>query len=1236
MSVFSSTRGESFRSLAKKAICALATAVAALLLCLPMVSQDVQGTIRGTVLDQTGGAIVGATVTVTDVARGVTRTLTTDDAGEYLANNLTPGTYTVRAAAKGFRNSEHNGVLVQVSENIRVDLVVQPGEQTQTITVSGEVPAVDTTDATLGGAVSNNEINSLPLNGRNFQRLLELRPGVVYVTQGSRSGSSSTNGRRSGGDLLLVEGIPQIDQAFGGSSINAAYTTTGEDTASILPIDAIQEFATIQNPKAEYGFKDGSIVTVGVKSGTNSLHGTAYAFGRDAASTDAANYFTAQKTPATLEQFGATAGGPVIKDKVFFFAGFEGLRAVVGSTVVDQVPTDISLATPGNPAGNTSASMVDACKAAVAAGKLNALSAQLAGLNPSTCVVSPVSPTFENIFPFTQTTVTTSNYAPGTPSTTPLNNGMIKGDWAISPHHHLDGMYFVSKATQINGSLEPIWDGDIVLDTQTYDANWTWTPNSTIVNDFRFGYAYLNDQTLYGDANLLPSNPWPNGYGLPTGVTNPLFGGLPTIAITGGFTSLGNGSRTGVRGPDGTLDFKDSVSYLRGKHALKAGFEYADVILDENRYSLAQGSITFPSILGFLEGTPTNGSILGGNPTSNIRQHWFSGFVQDDWRVARRLTVNLGLRYEYYTSIVERDNYIGNFNPSVNPLTTPAVEQAGPGAPIPSMWQDPPKDLFLPRLGFAWDIRGDGKTVLRAAAGLLTSSPSIPELRVPFEPFGANFFGGTAAAPVLIANKSGTQANAHTPLSFSFTSAAQLAGLWNTTGPIFPNYLPLTVGGVAYSSVSCTVAVPCSTGALAPNFTVPRSAQWNLDLQRVITNSLTLDVAYVGNHGWDEQFLDDINEPAVGSGWDAKAVGNCIASAPKYSNCVVDSAAELAARPYNTQFPYLNFIMQSQNGAFSNYDALQITADQRLSHGLAFLAGYTYSHALDIYSSVSQGNILPSNPNDLRLDYGNSDNDVRHRFTFSPTYTIPGIRSPGQMLEGWSLNGILILQSGLGWYPDDNNKTDWLGTGEFAQAFSTQVGQYQFWNYSGPTSAFNEGLTQIPCYAGADLTASSSLAKGCLGTLSTTAVGTLAPAPASIAAACATAAQAPYAGNAQLQALALASLANSTCFIQNGGVLTPPAYGTLGNAGRGIFRGQPYYNVDFAIAKIWHFKERYSAQFRVESFNLFNRTDWAAPSSSNPTSPTTFGVATTTADNGNAVLGSGGPRHIQFALKLTF
>ena len=253
----------------------------------------------------------------------------------------------------------------------------------------------------------------------------------------------------------------------------------------------------------------------------------------------------------------------------------------------------------------------------------------------------------------------------------------------------------------------------------------------------------------------------------------------------------------------------------------------------------------------------------------------------------------------------------------------------------------------------------------------MTASPSIPQLRVPFEPFGANFFGGTAAAPVLIANNSGTQANAHTPLSFSFTNAAQLASLWNTTGPIFPNYLPLTVNGVNYSSASCTVAVPCSTGALASNFTVPRSVQWNLDLQRVITNNLTLDVAYVGNHGYQQQYFNDLNEPPLGAGWDPTTVSNCIKSAvTNYSNCKVNAANELALEPYHSQFPYLNFIIESQNGVWSNYDGLQVTANQRLSHGLSFLAGYTYSHALDIYSSVSAGNVLPSDPNNLKRTTG--------------------------------------------------------------------------------------------------------------------------------------------------------------------------------------------------------------------------------------------------------------------------
>ena len=355
------------------------------LLCLPLFSQTSQGTIQGAVFDQSGAVIAGATVSVIDVARGVTRGLTADGAGAYVANNVIPGTYTVRAEAKGFRTVEHSSVLVEVGQSVRIDLVLQPGEQTQTITVTGEVPAIDATDTTLGGTVSNQSINALPLNGRNFERLLQLRPGVV-TSVGAGTGTSSTNGRRSDQDLLRLEGIAGIADSVGSTLLNASYK--GGDSSSLVPIDAIQEFSTEQNPKAEYGFRNGSVINVGLKSGTNSLHGTAYAFGRDASATDAGNYFTKALvptpgiplppavTPATLEQFGATAGGPIIKDKLFWFAGYEGLRVNVGDVGVPSIPSSVAMTAAADP--NNQLSMVDACRA-LGPANINGLSAELGG-----------------------------------------------------------------------------------------------------------------------------------------------------------------------------------------------------------------------------------------------------------------------------------------------------------------------------------------------------------------------------------------------------------------------------------------------------------------------------------------------------------------------------------------------------------------------------------------------------------------------------------------------------------------------------------------------------------------------------------------------------------------------------------------------------------------------------------------------------------------------------------------
>ena len=410
--------------------------------------------------------------------------------------------------------------------------------------------------------------------------------------------------------------------------------------------------------------------------------------------------------------------------------------------------------------------------------------------------------------------------------------------------------------------------------------------------------------------------------------------------------------------------------------------------------------------------------------------------------------------------------------------------------------------------------------------------------------------------------------------------------------------------------------MPCTDSGINPNFKQPKSIQWNVDIQRAITNSLTLDVAYVGVHGYDEQYSRDLNAVPVGTGWDGATIAKCLASA---ANCKVNSAAIAAARPYK-QFPWFNYIVQSTNGFRSNYTALQVTVDQRAFHSVSFLVAYTYAHALDEWTKNSQGTQMVADPANPRAQYGNGDSDIRHRFRFSPTWTIPGKKSPGQMLEGWTISGILALQGGLPWGAIDSTRNDWVGTGENLNAFNTNnSGAVQFWNFSGPRSAFTSNQNPIPCYG---------KQAGCTA---------FASAPIAIQQVCTTAAQAPYAGNATLQALALQALANNSCYVQNGGVLTPPAYGTNGNAGRNSFRGPSFKNVDMSISKSWHLGERYSAQFRAEFFNLFNHPTVGNPGS-DPTRGITgkFGYAITTPDSSNAVLGSGGPRHIQFGLKLTF
>ena len=479
----------------------------------------------------------------------------------------------------------------------------------------------------------------------------------------------------------------------------------------------------------------------------------------------------------------------------------------------------------------------------------------------------------------------------------------------------------------------------------------------------------------------------------------------------------------------------------------------------------------------------------------------------------------------------------------------------------------------------------------------------------------------------------------------------------NATQSVFPVGAAINVqtpGGVVNGLTGTTCLSPsdvvlsgvtppvCSTQGTNPNFVQPFVAEWNFDVQRAITKTLTADIAYVGTHGGNGEAWVNINQPKLGAGWDASAVATCLATGPSYTTpCAPDASQEpggttasgipiaCAACPYGTKYPFLAYIAQMNNLATSNYDALQMTLNER-PYARTRLPGRVHLLPRAFRRDVSLESSSPTSIDayHLRLNYGPSDFDITHRFTFSPTYSIPGIKVPAQMLQGWTVSGILSLYSGLPWFPQDATD-DLLGTNEFNDPINSGI---QTWNYSGARSEFTSGNTPFPCYVnGANPNSISAWLRHEIHFLSPQGIQPWAQ--------CQAAATAPYTGNANLTGLALASLNNIGCYItQKGGILTPPAYGTVGNANRNVFRAAPYHNIDFSVAKQWKFKERYTAQFRAEFFNVFNLVNLSGPSSSSPEAGATgmFGCGCATPDvaGNNPVLGSGGPRHIQFGLKL--
>jgi hypothetical protein len=1172
--------------------------ICALLLSLPLFSQGNAGRILGAITDQTGNVIPGATVTIIDVERGITRTLITDDAGAYAAPNLLSGTYTVRAQAKGFATVDHAGLLLEVGQDLRVDLSLRPGEQQQTITVVGETPIVDTTNATLGGTLSNETINDIPLNGRNFQNLLSLRPGITNFVGGG-TWTQSTNGVRPEDNVYIVDGLND-DEAYSGLSIINEPATAG-DATTILPIDAIQEFNTEENPEAEYGWKPGAMVVVGLKSGTNSVHGTAYAFGRSDAF-DARDYFNtvpAAKAPVGLEQFGATAGGPIKRDKLFWFLGFEQQRYSVGSTFQTNVPVTTALF-PANP----QTSLVDACNA-LGFANVSPLSAHIAGLNPD-CSVKPtngVAGSNQSLFPTNPGPSTA--IVPGSLSTNLNGTGLAKIDYHRNEHHSFNGMFFMGQNdgnyNDAPNEVLPIWNTSIWVRAIVGTGSWIWTPNSTLVNEFRAGYSHYHRENFSEDSHVNPE-----AYGINTGVTFPLYFGFPTVQI-GPFpiSQFRLGTQwPKVLGPEGVFQLLDHVSILHGNNAFKFGGEFIANDFTGTITTDAKGLIKFSSLENFLAGIPAaNGSaILVGNPTRHVSNYQYAGFFQDDWRATKRLTLNLGLRYELDTVIHESNNLLGNFDP------VKGLEQVGHGISSP---YNGDHTNFAPRFGLAWDIQGNSKNVVRAGAGIIYEQMPFAVFVAPGN--GNGIFTIPTGATIVVNGVStpGPGTIAVTAVTAPGGAGSTLAQNWQNNSSTVPLFQGNTVQcGDGLGSDPA----PCNIAAVQRNLRNPYVTTWTLEVEHSFTDKLSLEVAYVGDHGSKLIGIQDINQPTLGSGYTSAAALGCLAGSPGDPSCV-DPSAEQIARPYYSKFPYLGFINRISNLDISNYNSLQVTFVQRASHGLSFLTGYTYSHALDDVSSTYQA-LIPPDSTHPNTQYSPTDFDMRHRLTFTTTYNVPGRDGFAQMLKGWQINSIVSIFSGAPWGAQDMSN-DFSGTGDV----NNNPTYGQPWNFSGSPTAFESTRTGFPCWAGSG----GAALGGC----------TITTEPQ----ACMNAANA-------LGPAAVASLDSVGCYAVGNSVLVPPALGTFGTAGRNMFRDTGFRDWDLSVTKSFRFNERFSAQFRAEFFNVLNH-----PSFANPWGPYQFGFndpsageagqfgcgcATPATAASNPVLGSGGNRNIQLGLKLLF
>jgi hypothetical protein len=901
------------------------------------------------VTDQSGAVIASTVIRAVNNATSLSYATLSSNTGEFSFQDLPLGDYSVSVEAPGFEPLRVNAVRVSAGAIYNLPVKLSVAQATATVEVSAAALTVETSTAAQTNVVPTKTVEDLPINGRNFTQLIATAPGFSGY-----GGSGGFNGSRSGQVNQQIEGIDNNDAANNSSAANQGGIQSIPGV--LLPLDALEEFSVQSQGGAETGRSPGAVVNLIIKSGTNQPHGSLYYYNRNEFFA-AASPFAAPGTPKSElrnQHFGGSLGGPILKDRTFYFVTYEEQKFIIGQATYATEPSYAY-----QTAATQLLSQYGVRVNPVAQGLLNTLW-------PASLLAGPAAP---------------NNYYATTPETGYSHNGLIKIDHSINNNNRLSLRWYVGQGSQTAplSSFIPYYYQVGPMHVHNYAAVLNTTLSPSMTNQLLLGVNYFHQAFHDAYSGFDPADS-----GFVTGITGPYLNGAPNLNISG-FDQTGLNPISGRQ--DYTGHIVDTASIVKGSHQIRLGGEYRRTALFEigagagNNWG-GRGNFSFTGQSGpwaalasakgydtnilaladFMAGDVFSSTIEAGNVNRNVSLNAGDAFVNDSWQATRRLNLNLGLRWDYLSPLSDGAHNLTTFDPAVAGGVAVAGEQ------IPQLYPAAAK-MFSPRIGFAYQPKWVGDLVIRGGFGLFYDTPS----------------GNTFLAQGNLSNNGAIGVDAN-PAGSSPVFAESRAGYTIVPGqPIFPTSLCICGNNVF------------GLFGVAQNFTPSDTMNYSFNIEKGLGGNALLQVGYVGSEARHLAIIRDVNQPAPGSNF---------VNAPDAAGFTYLQRT----RPYFSQFPNFGAIDMLQSSGTSNYNSLQVVIRTRSWHGLISQYSYTWSHNLEELASSST---LPQDSNNIMGDYGNASYDIRHQFKGYLIYDIPAARfGPKWLTSGWQANSFLYIRTG--------------------------------------------------------------------------------------------------------------------------------------------------------------------------------------------------------------------------------